>query len=874
MNKGKFLKAIKEHKVLAIFVVAITIMSAITIVFGTQAHTDLIPIDAGNALTASGVNNTLNITFSDVSYTTVAPAFEFQRGNYNTNATWIKPASSTGINVTNSTYLVMQSNASTGLSGLTQVQYDLKDFNKNASYFFLEAKLAENFTSTAAGDISLVLSDSGSSSFLSTANSASAGTGTVVITDDSGVLAATANESSTAYASGTNSGTTTMSALQFYDLSVYVYKDTSTTVDITVAVINPANGVVLGKSVFSGVSGVNISRLNYSAFQFEGDSGAALILDWGYFAFSGTSALATSASIDPFITGSGSNFATDINSNVAPFDPAAANDTSFTHAPNATATHTGSRTSDSDFKSVIASNNTTTEQALLENVTYANFGVGNHTTANGTTMFENLTTLPENSTSFTANIHVSVFNTSGINIAVNNFLKNYTANLATVNSGILYTYRNMTIISYMVSNIQISTNLSAGDAAAVRDTFDNEFPAILAANNLSLVNTTTNGIVAGAFAGDFYYSGMAIVPEIQGNSIIDPVNNQHFSSVEAAGFAAGAYISGGSVIVPQYTIVGYAAGIPEFASGFSLGSLFSSLTSSGAAVEHFLSSGTTTMKNAISTATSTATKDIIKPITATASSSAKNIASDINKLKTEAGGEIDTIIPTLGIVANDVQQKVSGALGPISGAVSDLSSSLASAKDGIVSAVAAGASGVKQDVYSLGTDLKNDTSSIEMGIINTLDQKISDITAVLSPMFTAIKTIPSEISQGVASVASKVKASTLSALDTVGTTLKTTTGGLLTAVKNTYGNISDRITNLAGKISSGATSAFSMLSAFGAKLGYVLEIVGITIVIVAIIGLVLYFYIGSKGKVVKDGVTELSPFTGSPSPMPLAAPGL
>ena len=137
----------KSKKFYTAVVIAIALLAAMTIAFGNEHQTDkLIALGAGSTLVPTGVNNTLNITFSDVTYSTVAPAFEFERGNYNTNATWINPGK-TDVNVTNATYLVMQSTSATAT--LAQVQYNLAHYNKNASYFFMETKLAENFTNTA-----------------------------------------------------------------------------------------------------------------------------------------------------------------------------------------------------------------------------------------------------------------------------------------------------------------------------------------------------------------------------------------------------------------------------------------------------------------------------------------------------------------------------------------------------------------------------------------------------------------------------------------------------------------------------------------------------------------------------------------------------
>ncbi len=827
-------------KILVGIVLVLVIISGLSLALNSHAKSELIPI-SGATIVPTGVSNTLNITFSDVTYSTVPPAFEVSRGNYNVNATWVNPGA-TSVNVTNATYLVMQSTSSTAT--LAQVQYDLANYNKNASYFFMETKIAANLTGLTG--ISLVLSQSGVSSYL-----ASAVNGTVVINIPStGILSGTVKEAGTS-TTLSSTGSVTISALQMYDLSVYVYKDTSTSDSITIGLINPVNGAVLGTLTSTGLTGLNFSKLNYTTFQFEGTTGSALILDWAYFVFSGSSSASVSPSVMPEIAGATSNVVMNDLSSIAPFDPSAVSNASYKQNPNATYVHTNTAVGDKDFNlsASVLSNDTASQLSIgaYNAKSEATFGVGNQTAANSTTMVANLTVNKENTNSFTADVHISTFNSTGIQTAVMSFLKNYTANLATSNTGIAYSYKNMTIISYMISNIQTVTNLSASDAAAVRNYFDNAFPSLLSENNLSLVDTNTSAIVAGAFAGDFYYQGMAYVPEIWGSTIVNPVNGQKFANLSDAGFAAGAYISGGAVIVPQLTILGWASGTPIFASGFSFGSLFSGLTSAGASVENYLGNGVSSVvHNTIGAVSHTVSNYVVKPITSATSSVSNAISKDINGFGRDELNVVSKVMPTLGTTANNVEKTVKGAIGPISGAVSDLSSSLASAKNGIVTAIAAGASGVRSNIYSLGTQIKSGVQGIE----NTLGNDVSTTDGVLSSMFTAVKSLPGKISSGLSSVASTLKNSTLSALDTVGNTIEKTASGAYKEVTNTFGSISSRITNTVGSLTSGLKNAFSAITAFGAKLGFVLEIVGITIVVVVIVGLVLYFGVLSRRKMI------------------------
>lgn len=171
-----------------------------------------------------------------------------------------------------------------------------------------------------------------------------------------------------------------------------------------------------------------------------------------------------------------------------------------------------------------------------------------------------------------------------------------------------------------------------------------------------------------------------------------------------------------------------------------------------------------------------------------------------------------------------------------------MSSSLASAKNGLVSAVAAGASGLRTNILSIGTKIGNTAHAI----VNTLGKTVSDTKGVLSSMFTAVKTLPQKITSGLASVASTLKNDALGAINTVGSYI--TKSNQL--AMNALGSIGAKISGGLGFISKGAESVFSDIVAFGGKLGYVLEIVGITIAVMVIVGLILYFGVYSRRKMI------------------------
>jgi hypothetical protein len=80
-------------------------------------------------------------------------------------------------------------------------------------------------------------------------------------------------------------------------------------------------------------------------------------------------------------------------------------------------------------------------------------------------------------------------------------------------------------------------------------------------------------------------------------------------------------------------------------------------------------------------------------------------------------------------------------------------------------------------------------------------------------------------------------------LDSVGTSFYKGASGKISAVQNSLGAMGQ-------SISSGLSKGWSSITTIGAKIGFILEIVGITIALVVIVGLILYFWMRkSTGKI-------------------------
>ena len=395
-------------------------------------------------------------------------------------------------------------------------------------------------------------------------------------------------------------------------------------------------------------------------------------------------------------------------------------------------------------------------QAVGLNTTYAfkNFNAGNQS-MNSTAGFATIAQNKLNTGVINANIHISTWNSTGINTAITNFLKNYSAVKATINTGILTNYTSITILGYSVGKISLNTNLTT-NAAPVRNYMDNGIAAALKLYNLSLVDQNTSSIVAGAFAGDFYYSGMAVVPLIQNGMIVNPMTGQVFSNLQDAGFAAGSYISGGAVIVPQVQIVGWDFGTPIFASGSFLGSLTGSLTAAGQSVQNYFANGQSVISNEIGHVATTAHQYIVQPIRSASNIASSAISNEYKGFTTAIGNLSNTVMPLVGAIPADISNDISSGLGPIAGSLSNIKDSLGSMSSSITTAVAAGYSGLKQNVLTLGNYTTNALGSIK----NTLGTAVAQDQAVLSSMYTSISNIPGQLSSSLASISSKIANST------------------------------------------------------------------------------------------------------------------
>ncbi|MHB8559612.1 MAG: hypothetical protein ACYDAP_00375 [Thermoplasmataceae archaeon] len=853
-------------KILTVVILAVVVMSAITIVLNNStAGAKLIPLDGGAALTASGINTTLNTTFTDVNYISEPTQFVVNKDSgymmYNGvhNETFYNMGA--GVTAENSTYQIFNHSATQTTAGFTDLAYNYStQAGSNLSYFFTAQKLAYNGTSTVTMFASqnpqtATPANIGTGATLTSAQEASGNAAFITVVNGAPSLkfysaGATGylNVSTVSFAD--HAGFSSMNALQFYQASLYIYKNmtkSATGVNISATIYASNNGTVLATAI--GHSGtMNATNLHVTEFAFTptaSDSGAG-IFDWAYIVnhntyVSNPVTSSVSPSVSPFISGTVAN--TKLSLTNAPFDPSSLHNTSYHQIANSTKILTNAAVGQGDFTNVMnATNRSILESIEAQNQTIpANLTAGQSINANET--IGTMDTLPEQTASVTANSAISVFNSTNIKARYLSFIQNYTAAQSNLVSN------HVNVISDTPTLVQMDTQLPSSTASSIRDALLNEIPSLMAANNLSLVNTTTGSIMAGAFAGDFYYQGMAIVPTVNGNMITNPVNGKTYT-LESAGFASGAYISGGAVIVPQLQLVGWDMGSPIFAStSFSFGSIFGGLSSAGSSIGHFFSSGTSSIANGVSNVVS----GISNKATSTVKAIGSGISSDISHFKTGLSNVENQIIPTMGTIAGNLQKDISGGLAGINSGVSKVTSTLGSVKNSLATDITSGyngisttlsriGSGVSTSVNSLGSKINNLGQSID----NTLGKTVADTQAVLSPFFTAVKNIPGAIANGTASIASTVSSKIsggINELDAVGTSFYKSVSGKISAEENSLGAIGH-------SISSGISSEWNFITSIGAKIGFILEIVGITIALVVIVGLILYFWTRrSSGKI-------------------------
>ena len=792
---------------------------------------------AGVALPANRVSTELNLTLSHLSYTTEPPQFLVNSSNYALNATY----TSGGQWVTNATYQVFQHNSTVSTATASALSYNFAYYVKNATYFFSDSKIGLNGTMTSPGlEIGF-----GNASVATDFPTTMATTNTAAENASQAQqfwveINATASGSSSytynaTFAYWYHSGTTytlnyskmsgtPLQALNMYEVQFNIQNGTQ-----QVSIVYTNNGTVaqntkiLTNSNAAKTPMLNFNHIGHASYVFTPTASASggFLFDWMYVVDKSTisyNALDQTGIMPAVLAGSSSNIAAD------PFDPASIADQSHYQAANSTSTAAQTTVSNDIVSNVLnVTNDTAIQNAIgMNNSKVTSYNAG----MNAQNAIANTVYTPVSNISTTVNQQASTWSTQYVKAVLTSFLKDYAAAQAEKNSNIFVSPNDITLVSYTIGSAFMDTNYSASAATAIRDYIDNTYASILAANNLSIVNPTTTAIVAGSFAGDFYDNGLAVVPIVHGNTIINPLNG-HAYTLQTAGFSAGAYISAGAVIVPQYDLAGWAAdGTPIFilTQGSLFGSIFSSLTSAGQAVSNLFQSAASSVTNGIGTVANVVDNNVIKPIQTGAVAS--TVQTDVSKLVSSATG-------ITGTINKDVQGAISAGNSLVSGAVNTVKGTLTSVSSDAATALASGYNGVKTGIYSIGASVNSGLTAAKNGLdgaanllVNTAGKAVSTATDALSSIYTKASNF---ISGSVSNLYTAVKGVAdrgISLMDSVGTTISKAGS----AVTNTFGSIF-------GDMKSAANSAFSFFAGVPALVSHFLVYVGIGALVV--IGLVI-----------------------------------
>ena len=789
----------------------------------------------------------MNFTFSRVAYTNQPPQMLWSASAGYPSESFTQQTGEWLLN--NSGYQITNFNSTASSVALTT--FSIANYlGANVSYLYNDQRMAFNGSSTSyvyIGETALTGTPTASDSLASSAG-ASQNNAYLAIAYSTGLYSVTlyyysqiTGGNSQKYDNQTSVALTgSLEPLVFYDFSFNFVPGTGMQVTISNYTGTVINQTTIKSSDLTG----NISKVAYVQYGVTG-SGAS-ILDYGYIIDHDTYSYALSA---PLAGELSPEQGMQTNIGFSEVDPNTVN-SSTTQSMNSSSIINVNISEDS-FSNVLNSNSSQSLTSSLVNVSQVINATSNATEATSSQTISTLRATGENpSIQGTGTLYITSWSASSVQSQLTAFLENY------ISAQTGYPSSDISIVSYLITQVSFDLNFSSQAMTSIQNYIDSMIPGMLQTNNLSLVNTTTGAIMAGAMAGDFYsfYTNAPAAPVITSDGILNPVTGITYSDLALAGFPTGSYISGGSIVIPgNVQFYGFtASGVPIMGAGWNP---FSSLSSAGKAVENYFHSGSTAISNAISSAKNSITKAttaVIKPIIS-------NMRGDMSKFATDVTNAVSHAFPVLGGTIGNVAKAVSGT---VNKAVSGVSSGLASIKNGVVGAVLTGTGDVRNTVMNIGTTVgnaaNNDKTSIQnavSSVTNTLGKAVSSAGAVISPLFTSIKNLPTTISNGIKGDETSISSAVGNALkdgrdaiDSVGTTVSKDVSGALSATKNAFGDfgqsVATSIGTFAGNVVNGASHVvFGMSSSLGKVLIYVVVGAGIIVVV-----LLVMFFTGHIGK--------------------------
>ena len=817
----------KDKKLIALFGVLLMILIGFSGAVTIGQPTQILSAGAFNFGGSNPISSDLNISFARVSWTPFSPAQEWNVSNgWDHSSIWRNGLNSTNLwSMNNSGYLSIVDNSSSSAIISSPISIG------NNSY--LDVRLAYNFSSSATkGGIDIFLTNYTSpSKFSNDSKNAtdmkySYGIGeNIVGVSTSSRTSVYENIPQTSNGSTTQNmaqvpGTTNTTNLHLYSFLLVSNKST------TIGMIRNSNGAILYGSKQTN-SSLNLASSRIASMMVE-ISGGDAIFDYAYL-IKNVSISSSSANPSSIASPMENSF-----SSVGPSGPSNGN-TSLLSSMSTSSLGT-TTSSEKNFANVTTSNSTGSlnAQSINQSMVLNTSKTPPVIHADQFLSTQRSQALPQASVS--SKLYSSTFSQAAIHAYIITFLKNY------ISAKVGIPAANITIISYTIAAMGFNIHLTSTAATQMRNQILNSEAAVMSKDNISIVNTSTNAIEAGAFAGDFYEFaggiGQAVHPVIQGSNIVSP-SGKVYASLSAAGFPSGSYITSGAIIVPEDHLLGFAGAIPVYGGWFS--SLTGSLTSGGAAVGSFLSQAGSTVTNSLTSLPSTASSLVAKPI--------GKIGKQFSNFQGDFSKTLASTYPLIGATTAKLSSTGSALSKDLGGAAS---SSLASLRAGTLGAIAAGAQDVKQGIYNVGNGTKNEIYSTSGTIGNAAN-------SVISPVFTTMKTISSTASsdafksvnllggslESVNAAVHGAASAGINALDTVGTTLEGA-GTKLAQTANAFGNIAGQAVNDVGNIASSLAKDFSFAMSFATNLGKYI-IYGVLIV-VGVIVIVAIFYLWRRSK--------------------------
>ena len=850
-------KSLAIKRLLSLTVMLVVLMAGVTIVANSGFEKKVVSVtDAALTLTPNEVSSALNLSLSHLSYTVQPPQFMVNNLTYAQNATYSNAKSTSGVWAVNATYQIFQHNAtSTAPTTGSSLSYYMKGDTAKATQYFTDSKIGFNGTG-ASSMVQIIFGADAYTALVTPAAMPKGAAGetaaNISIAESVGIdINATASGSSYTYnasmfyyyltstgyvvnwtkfsigpngLAGTGSNPQALQALNMYELQVNMQ---ATQQQVSLVYTNNGTSAqytpILTNTNSTKTPYLNFTKMdNVSYIMNPGKASGGFLFDWMYLVDQNVNKYTTDvmtagdAVISPFA----------LTSSVTPTVATP----SQAYGPNATKVAPSLAVNNNLFTGLQNTTNPSVQNAIglnnsLQVTNYNSQFSGNNMVA--TNALSNTT-----NTTVKVNTVVSTWTTTGIQSVLVSYLKAYAASQAEKTLNAYVSPNDITIISYRIGTEILDTQFTASEASTIRNYLDNGYAAILASDNLSVVNPTTTAIVAGAYAGQFDVAGVGPVHAmVVGNNVIDP-SNGHLMTLAEAGFSSGAYITSGAVIVPQFGIAGWSQGEPLWilpagvTSGSFFSSLFGGLTSAGSAIANLAGSAASTITNGIGTVAKVVDNNVIKPVSGVVGP----VASDTSNLFNSAFG-------STGVIGKDIQGAFSNGFAGLSSSVNSIKGTLSNMGADLGSSIMSGYNGIKPGISSIGASVQsglanvgNGLNGVKNALVNTAGQITSTVNGALSTVYTKMSNFVAGATSNVYDAIKGAANASYATLSSIGSTLTKTAAGYYTQATSALGAIGNKIMN-------GVNSAVSAITGALPGILHIVEIV--VIAAIAIVGVIL-----------------------------------